>query len=122
MPERQLNCGSRVCIHDTRGITVKNNCVNNCAPSHSNCSTHCIGELKELVEGAWEAYVEHVRTKRIMNEEFQDLSKENILILQVDFAMDYNTQHNAREVQSAVYGRQNVVIFTAAIRGGSNGH
>ena len=38
VPERKLNCGSRVCIHDTRGIIVKNNNVNNCAPSHSNCN------------------------------------------------------------------------------------
>ena len=77
----------------------------------------CMGELKELVKNAWGNYVYHVRTKRIMSNEFQkDLSKENLLVLQVDFAMDYNTQHNAKEVQSAIYGRQNVVIFTAAVR------
>ena len=77
----------------------------------------CGGELKELVMNAWGPYLRHVRTKRIMSNEFQDdLSKENVVIFQVDFAMDYNTQHNSREVQSAIYGRQNVTIFTAAIR------
>ena len=77
----------------------------------------CVGELKELVEGAWSHYLSHVRTKRIMSKEFQDdLTKDNVLILQCDFAMDYNTKDNSREVQSAIYGRQNVTIFTAAVR------
>ena len=30
--------------------------------------------------------------------------------------MDYYTKDNAREVQPAIYGRQNVTIFTAAVR------
>ena len=77
----------------------------------------CAGEQKELVQGAWGHYLEHVRIKRIMSKEFQDdLIKENVIILQVDFAMDYNTKDNSREVQSSIYARQNVTIFTAAIR------
>ena len=39
-----------------------------------------------------------------MNEEFQkELSKDNVLILQVDFAMDYNTQH-VRESHFVFHG------------------
>ena len=76
----------------------------------------CVGELKELIEEAWSHYLNHVRTKRIMSNEFQeDLGRENVLILQCDFAMDYNTNDNAREVQPAIYGRQNVTIFLAAV-------
>ena len=76
----------------------------------------CAGEQKELVQGAWGHYLEHVRIKRIISKEFQDdLIKENLIILLVDFTMDYNTKDNSREVQSSIYARQNVTIFTAAI-------
>ena len=76
----------------------------------------CVAELKELVESSWSSYLRHVRTKRVMSNEFQkDITAENVLVLQVDFAQDYNTKDNAKEVQSAIYGRQNVAIFTAAI-------
>ena len=52
-----------------------------------------------------------------MSDEFQDdLSKENVILFQVDFAMDFNTQFNAGEVQAGIYGRTNVTLFTAAIR------
>ena len=76
----------------------------------------CVAELKEMVENSWLFYLKHVRTKRVMSAEFQkDLMTENLLILQVDFAQDYNTKDNSKEVQSAIYGRQNIAIFTAAI-------
>ena len=52
-----------------------------------------------------------------MSDEFQDdLSKENVILFQVDFAMDFNTQFNAGEVQAVIYGRTNVTLFTASIR------
>ena len=52
-----------------------------------------------------------------MSDEFQrDLRGENILIVQLDFAMNYNNQHNASYVQSAKYNRTHVTIFTAAVR------
>ena len=76
----------------------------------------CVAQVEELILESWPSYLEHVRTKKIMSVEFQDdLKKENTLILQCDFAMDYNTMHNAKEIQSAIYGRQNITIFTCAI-------
>ena len=77
----------------------------------------CVGELKDLVMDAWGPYLQHVRTKRMMSDEFQDdLLKENVILFQVDFAMDFNTQFNAGEVQAGIYGRTNVTLSTAAIR------
>ena len=35
--------------------------------------------------------------------------------MQIDFAQDYNCKDNSEEVQSAIYGRKNVTIFTCAI-------
>ena len=76
----------------------------------------CVAELKAIVTETWNDYVKHVRTKRLMSKEFQnDMKSENVLLFQCDFAMDYNCKDNSREAQSAIYGRQNVVLFTAAI-------
>ena len=57
-----------------------------------------------------------------MSDEFQDnLSKENVILFQVDFAMDFNTQFNAGEVQAGIYVRTiNVTLSTAAIRAFGN--
>ena len=73
-------------------------------------------QLIEIIEDQFSAYLEHVRRKRIMSNEYQeDISKESNMIIQVDFAMDYNCQDNAAEIQSAIYGRRNVTIFTCAV-------
>ena len=73
-------------------------------------------QLIEIIEKEYPSYLEHVRRKRIMHNEYQDdLSKEGNVIIQCDFAMDYNCQDNANEIQSAIYGRRNVTIFTCAV-------
>ena len=73
-------------------------------------------ELAEVIMTAYPTYLSHVRKKRIMCNEFQDdLSKDSCMIVQVDFAMDYNCRDNANEIQSAIYGRKNVTIFTCAV-------
>ena len=73
-------------------------------------------ELIDLIMADYPSYVAHVRRKRILNKEFeQDKNEEENLIIQVDFAQDYNCQDNSKEIQAAIYGRRNVTLFTCAI-------
>ena len=75
-----------------------------------------VGELIELVFSCYPDYIGHVRRKRVMAACFQeDKSDESKVIIQCDFAQDYNCRDNAGEIQSAIYGRKNVTIFTCAI-------
>ena len=73
-------------------------------------------ELVNKIRGSYPSYLAHVRRKRILNTEYlSDVAKDNYLVIQVDFAQDYNCKDNSREIGSAIYGRRNVTIFTCAV-------
>ena len=75
----------------------------------------CVAELMELIRQDYPRFVLHVNTKRIQQKEFQkDLKDENVRTLQVDFAMNYSCEYQD-EVQSALWGRGSVTLFTAAV-------
>ena len=73
-------------------------------------------DLKHTIHDDFATYQEHVRTKRLMDAAFQmDIKQENSVVMQVDFAMDYNCSHNQDEIQNAIYGRNSIRIFTCAV-------
>ena len=73
-------------------------------------------ELKYSIRNDFAAYQEHVRTKRLMDAAFQiDIKRKDCVVMQVDFAMDYNCCHNQDEIQNAIYGRNSIRIFTCAV-------
>lgn len=74
-----------------------------------------IGELKEIVLKELHLYQSHVRVKRSMDSEFQkDRDSGEAVVMQIDFAMDYNCMFNQNEISSAIYSRGTVTIFTCA--------
>ncbi|XP_048583778.1 uncharacterized protein LOC125563079 [Nematostella vectensis] len=73
----------------------------------------CYGELVELVIQTLPEAQEHTRVKRIQSDAFEML-KESNWILQIDFAMAYSCEYQD-EVQSALWSRASVTLFTAAV-------
>ncbi|XP_071839631.1 uncharacterized protein [Apostichopus japonicus] len=75
----------------------------------------CVGELKELLINHFSDYQEHVRIKRIMSHSFErDKADPRFYVLQIDFAMAYSCEYQ-NEIQSALWSRQSVNLFTAAV-------
>lgn len=73
----------------------------------------CAGELVELLKETFSMFLEHVRTKRIQAAAFDSDINEQKCILQIDFAMAYSCEYQ-NEIQSALWSRQSVQLFTAA--------
>jgi len=73
----------------------------------------CVGELLERVTMEMQNFQEHVRVKRIQEAEFEN-DKKAARVLQIDFAMAYQCEYQD-EVQSALWSRQSVTLFTAAV-------
>ena len=73
----------------------------------------CMAELLDLVKNDFPSYREHVRVKRIQSAQFEE-DKEKSRVLQVDFAMAYSCEYQD-EVQSALWSRSSVQLFTAAL-------
>lgn len=72
------------------------------------------GELHEILILQLPEVLYHVNTKRIQAEDFQtDKNNTNVRILQIDFAMSYICEYQ-NEVQSALWNRGSVTLFTAA--------
>ena len=81
------------------------------------------GDLTDIIESGYPKYLEHMQRKIILQKKFkEDVEKENCVIMQVDFAMDYNCKDNASEIQSVIYDRKNVSIFNCAIHYGNKWH
>ncbi|KAJ8038387.1 hypothetical protein HOLleu_15805 [Holothuria leucospilota] len=76
----------------------------------------CFGELQELVMAMMPEFQEHVRVKRIQALSFEEKKKEN-KVIQMDFAMSYSCEYQ-NEIQSALWSRDSVTLFTAAIFSG----
>ena len=75
----------------------------------------CVGELKEMIYDEWPSFQEHVRIKRIQARSFEkDKSLPSTHVLQCDFAMSYSCEYQD-EVQSALWCRNSVTLFTAAL-------
>ena len=75
--------------------------------------TGCYAELLELTIETLPEAQEHTRIKRIQSDAFEML-KETNRILQIDFAMAYSCEYQD-EVQSALWSRASVTLFTAAV-------
>ena len=73
----------------------------------------CQGELEELVEAGMSDFQEHVRVKRIQALAFEK-AKQQKTVIEMDFAMSYSCEYQ-NEVQSALWSRESVMLFTAAI-------
>ena len=72
-------------------------------------------ELFSLIESSWEFVLKHILTKRIQEEVFEnDKCNKNVSILQFDFAMAYSCSYQD-EIQSALWTRDSVNLFTAAL-------
>ncbi|KAK3755434.1 hypothetical protein RRG08_008009 [Elysia crispata] len=85
-----------------------------------NVKEGCVGELEDEVVSGWEVVLEHVRIKRIQSDLFQKMKvAKDQSILQIDFAMAYSCEYQ-NEVQSALWSRQSVNLFTAAFFSGGH--
>ena len=75
----------------------------------------CVGELMDEILDSISSFQEHVRIKRIQSDAFeQDKKDPDVTVLQCDFAMAYSCEYQS-EVQSALWSRQSVNLFTAAL-------
>jgi hypothetical protein len=74
----------------------------------------CVGEPEEEIVASFDEFREHVRVKRIQSDYFQYLKQDKQgSMLQIDFAMAYICEFQ-NEIQSALWSRQSVNLFTAA--------
>lgn len=73
----------------------------------------CRGEVEEKVIESMPAMQEHVRVKHIQSRAFE-ICKEEKTVIQMDFAMAYSCDYK-NEVQSALWSRASVTLFTCAI-------
>lgn len=74
----------------------------------------CLGELFDIMWNSFPVFREHVRIKRIQNNEFlKDKSLSHKRVLQMDFAMSFSCEYQ-NEIQSALWSRNTVLLFTAA--------
>ena len=72
------------------------------------------GEIKEKCCEKYSQFQKHVCIKRIMHNNFEQEKKDSKChLLQVDFAMAYSYEYQ-NEVQSTLWSRQTVNLFTAA--------
>ena len=63
-------------------------------------------------------FQEHVRIKRVQSEAFEfDKNDEQLSVLNFDFAMAYSCEYQ-NEIQSALWSRQSVNLFTAMFYNG----
>lgn len=73
-----------------------------------------MGELHENLISELPGVLYHVNIKKIQANDFKnDKKSENVRILQIDFAMSYSCEYQ-NEVQSALWSRESVTLFTAA--------
>lgn len=74
----------------------------------------CVAELCELVKYDFVEIVKHINVKRIQAKQFlEDQHNPAVRVLQIDFAMNYSCEYQ-NEVQSALWSRASVALFTAA--------
>lgn len=72
------------------------------------------GDLFEMLIQEMPSFQEHVRVKRVQAEAFnKDKLDPKTSVLQCDFAMAYSCEYQT-EVQSALWSRESVNLFTAA--------
>ena len=75
----------------------------------------CAGELIECTQNDWDKVLTHVNIKRIQSLQFQeDLQNPEARVLQIDFAVSYSCEYQ-NEIQSALWSRESVTLFTAAM-------
>lgn len=75
-----------------------------------------VRQVMEEVAEMWDPFVEHVRIKRIQHEKFKsDQQAKNVRIINIDFAMNFSAE-GQEEIQSALWSRASVVLFTVAIQ------
>ena len=80
------------------------------------CTVHqsCTGEVLAKLKEDFASIAQHINVKRIQAEEFiADKLNNDIRVLQMDFAMNYRCEYQV-EVQSALWSRGSVTLFTAA--------
>lgn len=74
-----------------------------------------VGELFEMLIQDLPKMMSHVNLKRIQHSDFEkDKKEESTRILQIDFAMSFGCEYQ-NEVQSALWSRSSVLLFTAAV-------
>ena len=73
-----------------------------------------VGEVFEKFQKSFSNVCNHVNTKRIQADQFEkDKANCKARVLQLDFAMGYECEYQ-NEVQSALWSRSSVTLFTAA--------
>lgn len=79
----------------------------------------CEGELLEKIIDGLPLFQDHVRIKRVQSNAFNsDKFDSETSVLQCDFAMAYSCEYQ-KEIQSALWGRESVNLFTAAFYHGN---
>ncbi|XP_063228207.1 uncharacterized protein LOC134534095 isoform X1 [Bacillus rossius redtenbacheri] len=75
----------------------------------------CLGDIYEKLIADMPKMMLHVNTKRIQHDEFEkDKANGTKRVLEVDFAMSFSCEYQ-NEIQSALWSRASVVLFTAAV-------
>ena len=75
---------------------------------------HSIAEILDNLQQDFQSIAHHIGLKRIQAEESaKDKNNEAVRILQMDFAMNFSCEYQ-NEVQSALWSRGSVTLFTAA--------
>lgn len=89
----------------TKGVDSRLHCV---------VTEQSIGEILSSMQEDFKSVAQHINLKRIQADEFaKDKNNERVRILQMDFAMNFSCEYQ-NEVQSALWSRGSVTLFTAA--------
>lgn len=79
-----------------------------------------LGDIHEMLIKDLPQMMLHVNTKRVQHSEFEtDKKNVAVRILQIDFAMSFSSEYQ-NEIQSALWSRTSVLLFTAAVFCGEN--
>ena len=95
-------------------VTKKVWTKNSSSRLHCTIQKQSIAEILDKLQQDFQTIAHHIGLKRIQAEEFaKDKKNEAVQILQIDFAMNFSCEYQ-NEVQSAVWSRGSVTLFTAA--------
>ena len=69
----------------------------------------CAGELKELISRDMDKVKNHIHTKRVQAQDFEDDKACRERVLQIYVAMNYSCEYQ-NEVQTALWSRESVIL------------
>ena len=111
---QQIPISSDVISDMTKTVTKKTWTKGADSRLHCVVSEQSVAEVLSSLQQDFKSVAQHINLKRIQADEFsKDKNNEKVRLLQMDFAMNFSCEYQ-NEVQSALWSRGSVTLFTAA--------